>query len=146
MISWLVEEKQGKGQKGRVYSGDSWCPASSARSATLPGRSLFWFAATIVAEFVHKTLTDPKFIERLKTTEERVERISAQLDAAVEKLENVNKVYEEKLRILSELMKEYRQLGGECSEQVKLIQSRAEELIKQYQSNIKHVCTTIFVN
>ncbi len=93
-------------------------------------------AATIVADFV---------MERLKPTEERLERISAQLDAAVEKLEKVKQVYEEKLKILSALMEEYHQLGGECSEQVKLIQSRAEDFLKQYQSNVKHVCKTVFV-
>ena len=74
-----------------------------------------------------------------------IERISAQLDAAVEKLEKVKQVYEEKLKILSALMEEYHQLGGECSEQVKLIQSRAEDFLKQYQSNVKHVCKTVFV-
>ena len=93
-------------------------------------------AATIVAEFV---------MERLKTTEERLARISAELDAAVEKLEKVKKVYEEKLKTLSDLMEEYQELGGECTQQVKLIQSRAEQILQQYQSNVKHVCTSIFV-
>lgn len=103
-------------------------------------------AATIIAKYVEKTLTDPKFMERLKTTEERIERISTQLDAAVEKLETAKKAYEEKLKILSDLMEEYHQLGGECSEQVKLIQSHAEQFLQEYQTQVKHVATTLFVN
>ncbi len=102
--------------------------------------------ATIVAEYVQKTLNDPMFIQWSTITEERMEMVSARLDAAVKKLETIKKVYEEKLQILSDLMEEYQQLGGEYTEQMELIKRRTEEIIKQQESNIQHVYTTVFVN
>lgn len=76
-------------------------------------------AAKKVAAYVQETLNNPEFLESLKTDDGRLARITKNLEAARCKLEQAKIQYEEKLRLLSTLMREYTALGGECFEEIK---------------------------